>query len=149
MHKVANKATGCARARRTFCVITVKRKPKSKNAVPARGLSQVQPRATAQSPPGRAVHPPWSVRLKHLVTANGFLGQLQEDGCRKPSSLHGLLPCLQLCVLLLNPPIGNTHFSGHTGRFNFFCQTRLRMPPDAPGWWGIFTKNDNKTIKHM
>ena len=31
---------------------------KKQNAVPAGGLSQVQPRATAQSPPGRAAHPP-------------------------------------------------------------------------------------------
>ena len=32
----------------------------------------------------------------------------------------------------LHPPIGNTHFSGHTACFNFFCQMRQRMPPDAP-----------------
>ena len=32
-----------------------------------------------------------------------------------------------------DPLIGNTQFSGLTGRFNFFCQTPLRMPPDAPG----------------
>ena len=42
------------------------------------------------------------------------------------------------------PPIGNTHFSGHTGRFNFFCQTRLRMPPDAPRVVGHFHKKRQK-----
>ena len=35
---------------------------KTQNAVPAGGLSQVQPRATAQSPPGRAAHSPYGVR---------------------------------------------------------------------------------------
>ena len=34
------------------------KEPKKQNAVPAGGLSQVQPRATAQSPPGRAAHSP-------------------------------------------------------------------------------------------
>ena len=39
---------------------------KGQNAVPAGGLSQVQPRATAQSPPGRAV------RVKPVSVKTGF-----------------------------------------------------------------------------
>ena len=39
-----------------------------------------------------------------------------------------------------DPPIGNTHFSGHTTYLNFFCQTPLRMPPDAPRVVGHFHK---------
>ena len=43
-----------------------------------------------------------------------------------------------------HPHIGNTHFSGHTMCFNFFCQTPLRMPPDAPGVVGHCHKNDKQ-----
>ena len=75
MHRVADKATDCARARRTFCVTTEKKKkPKSQTAVPAGGLSQVQPK-TARSLPGHAAH---SVRHEHLFTAEWHPG-----GCKK------------------------------------------------------------------
>ena len=73
---VADKATDCARARRTFCVTTEKKKrPKSQTAVPAGGLSQVQPKLHEACPGMRRTQ---NVRHEHLFTAEWHPG-----GCKK------------------------------------------------------------------
>ena len=61
---------------------------KKQNAVPAGGLSQVQPRATAQSPPGRAAHSPYGARALSALSP-----QIVSSG-----------RCKKMCVRTLDSP---------------------------------------------
>ena len=62
---------------------------KKQNAVPAGGLSQVQPRTTARSPPGRAAHPPYGARaLSTLSPHMASSGRCKKMCARKNIQAH-------------------------------------------------------------
>ena len=88
MHRVADKATDCARARRIFLCDFGEREKKTESGA----CRRPEPSAAESdcTKPARACGAPseTSARLERLVTADGFLGQMQKICARKNTQAH-------------------------------------------------------------